>query len=311
MNVSPVVRASKQDKQLTQAEFNSMVDLMRDSIKAIIALDNERTKRGPNHKLDIKGHKIGKKDINNFWKALLYQMNSLKKFYANRKKNKSNRGPNNQLKTLHYVSDQWITFIEGADLGLVDPSDSDSAQLSDAISLITEKHMANAGILTSLLSRYIRHNELKRQVEGEASRYVPDSRMKSALSTSELRFFGEKIADRGYPETLDEQKVSKIEESIKFGKKSAFARISERVSGKDEETSVPVYDKKKGLLFTSMMMFNSLYRIPPELNTQEERDALVDEENVQMAAELSSILKNITRYYHDQDKKKKKNILDA
>ena len=306
MSVSPVVADGKENKQLTPAEFNKHIDHFRDTIRAIISLENDRVKHGLNHKLDIRGHEIGKKEINQFWKSTLHQMNVVKKFYAQKKKNKSGKN-STQLRALHYVSDQIPALYDGADMGPLDPSDPDSPPLSAALGLVTEKHMGNAGIFTSLQSRYIRYHNLKRDTEkGEQVRYVPDKRMKSAFSSTKWTFFGEDILDtREVPEALDEKKMQKIEDTIKFGKKSAFSRVADIASKKNEDDFI--YDKKKGALYVSMMKFNSFYRIIPEMNTQEERDALKDDENIATGIELNNVLKNITNYHKEQDKIARKN----
>lgn len=305
MSVSPVVADSKENKQLTPSEFNKHVDHFRDTIRAIVSLENDRVRVGINHKLVVHDIEIGRKEINQFWKSLLHQMNILKKFYAQKKKNKSGKN-SNQLRALHYVSDQVPALYEGADMGPLDPSDPDSPPLSAALGLVTEKHMGNAGIFTSLQSRYIRYHNLKQETEkGEQVRFVPDKRMRSAFANTKWLLFGEDIlAERQIPDGLDEKKMERIEETIKHGKKSAFARVADVPSKKNEDEMV--YDKKKGALYVFMMKCNSFYRILPELNTPEEREALKDPENVAAGIELNNVLKNITTYHKEQDKLAKK-----
>ncbi len=306
MSVSPVVADGKENKQLTPSEFNKHVDHFRDTIRAIVSLENDRVRVGLNHKLMVHDIEIGKKEINQFWKSLLHQMNILKKFYAQKKKNKSGKN-SNQLRALHYVSDQVPVLYDGADMGPLDPSDPDSPPLSAALGLVTEKHMGNAGIFTSLQSRYIRFNNLKRETEkGEQVRFEPDKRMKAAFSNTRWMLFGEDIlAEREIPEGLDEKKMERIQETIKHGKKSAFARVADVPSKKNEDEMV--YEKKKGALYVFMMKCNSFYRILPELNTQKEREALKDPENVAAGIELNNVLKAITTYHKEQDKLAKKN----
>ena len=308
MSVSPIVADGKENKQLTSAGFNKHIDSLRDTIRAIVFLENERSRYGPNHKLNIRNHEIGKKEINNFWKSLLHQMNLPKKFFAQKKK-KNKFGKNNkQLRALHFVSDQVPALYDGADMGPLDPSDPDSPPLSAALKLVTEKHMGNAGIFTSLQAQYIRYHNLRTEtVKGEQVRYVPDKRMKSAYSTTKWIFFGEDIvSERGIPDGLDEKKHQKIEDNIKHGKQSAFKRVSDTHSKKNENDTV--YDSKKGALYISMMKFNSFFRINPEINTQEERDSLKDPENIAAGIELNNVLKNITNYHKEQEKIAKKNL---
>jgi len=306
MSVSPVVSDGKENKQLTTAEFNKHIDHFRDVIRAIVYLENERNKYGSDHKLDVRGHEIGKKEINQFWKSTLHQLNISKKFYAQKKKNKSGKN-NKQLRALHFVSDQVPALYDGADMGPLDPSDPKSPPLSTVLGLVTEKHMGNAGIFTSLQAQYIRYHNLKSKTEkGEQVRYVPDKRMKSAYSSTKWLFFGEDIVTaRGIPEGLDEKKLQKVEDSVKHGKKSAFARVADTPSKKNETDTV--YDKKMGALYISMMKFNSFFRIIPEMNTQKERDSLKDPKNIAAGMELNSVLKNITNHYKEQEKLAKKN----
>lgn len=309
MPVSPVVEKTRENEVLSVKKFNEFIDHFQNVSKAIVYLESERAKKGPKHVLVIRGHEVGKKEINQFWKSYYHQHNLTKKHYAKKRRGNKNKSKNNkQLRALHYVSDQIPALYKGEDFGPADPSDPDSPPLSDYLDLITEDHMANAGILTSLHSCYVRWKKLKRErkEKGELVRYMPDKKLKTCYGDTHLTFFGENILkERGIPESItDEKKLKALKDSLKLGKKSAFSRVSKIPSSKNQDEMV--YDKDKGALYTSTMMVNSLYRIPPECNTDDERKALKDAKNIERGVRLNEILKANTAYYKELEKKNKK-----
>ena len=165
----------------------------------------------------------------------------------------------------------------------------------DAIKILTEDHMSTSGILTSLISRYIEVNGLK--TKESAGRFMPDDRMRTAFKTTKYILRGKDLSKRSIPDGTPDDKVKRIKESIKEGSKSAFDRVSDRV---DRRTGKPVYDEDTGLLYTTMMVFNNFYRIPPQLLTSEERETLEEEDNIQASKELQDRLSKITAWVHSQ-----------
>jgi len=291
--LSPTVSTSRKGAEpITAKKFSELIEYFKTSFKAILSVSNDLHKHPPNHKFNFKGHEIGRKEMNQFAQAYVYQLNTLKKAFTN-KRRKAPRS-NSQINSLFYVSDQMVSFYTGADLGPLDPGAKKSKKLSSAITLLTEKHMATSGILTSLISRYVDQNSLKN--ENEPGRFTPDSRMKSALSSTNFSLHGEDLSKRKIPSDTPIEKAKKIKEHISQGKKSAFARIDGRKSKRSGED---VYDKKKGLMFLAMMIFNNYYRIPPQLLTDDEREFLKDEDNIEESKKLQEILSNITKYHHE------------
>lgn len=299
--VSPTTVDLKKGVPLTVAEFRNRVDQFRDAFRAIFNLQAELYRFGPNHKLEIKNHKIGRKDINSFLKAALYQMGDLPKLYALKKKKQPRQ--NSKLSALFYVSDQLVAFYDGAELGPSDPSDPNSPPLADEISLLTKNHMANSGILTSLFSRYVDENGLKSDKEDRKGRFIPDQRMKTALSTTNPVLFGEDLLERELPEGLSKEQQERIDENTALGGKSAFARIEGRTK---KNTDDLVFDKKRGLMFLALMIFSNYYRLQDAYLTDEERDALKDEENVEEAKRLQGVLTSATKWYRNQKKTRAK-----
>ncbi len=293
MATSPTATAVKKNEPVTSQEFGKHVDYFRDAIKATFNLQTEVYRHAPSYKIDIKSHEIGRKEINNFLKAILYQMNDLKKMFNTRRR-KIPRN-NTQLNSLFYVSDQLVSFYEGADLGPSDPSVKKSKPLESALTLLTEKHMATSGILTSLFSRYVEHNGLKSDKEDRKGRFMPDSRMKSALATTNPLLHGEDLTERELPSDIPSDKMEKINDVLKNGSKSAFQRVDGRESKR--KPGEFVYDKKRGLMFLAIMIFNNYYRIKPEFLTEDEIEALKDEENIAMSKELQDTLSGITAYH--------------
>jgi len=295
--VSPTTVDLKKGVPLTVSEFRNRVDHFRDAFRAIFNLQTELYRFGPNHKLEIKNHKIGRKDINSFLKAALSQMGDLPKLYALKKKKPPRQ--NSKLSALFYVSDQLVAFYDGADLGLSDPEDEKSSPLVSEIGLLTKDHMANSGILTSLFSRYVDENGLRSDKEDRKGRFVPDQRMKTSLSTSNPILFGEDLSERELPEGLSSDKQEKIDEDSALGSKSAFARIDGRTK---KNTTDLVYDKKRGLMFLALMIFSNYYRIQDAYLSEDERAATKDPEKVEEAKRVQGMLTAATKWYRNQKK---------
>ena len=288
--LSPTSIASvSTDGPLTQKQFSDLIKYHQTTHKAIVRLTGMVNRIPGNQPLRIGEHTIKKKDVSEYSRAYVSQLGELRKVFANRKR-KSNR-TNTQLNSLFYVSDQLVAFYKGANLGPVDPASPKSGKLSDHISILVSQRMSTSGILTSLISRYIDANSLK--TEGSSGRFMPDSRMKTAFNTTKYLLRKEDLGKRKLPADVPSERADKIRESIKSGSRSAFDRVSDRV---DRRSGESVYDKSTGLLYTTMMVFNNFYRVPPQLLTEEEREELRDEDNIAAARELQQTLSNITAY---------------
>lgn len=233
---------------------------------------------------------MDKRSLSRYSKDYINQLGDLKKIYANRKK-KSSR-TSTQFSSLFYVSDQLAAFYKNANLGPIDP-DSGDGKLSDMIDIVTKKRMANAGILTSLFSRYISVNGLAASSGG---RFVPDERMKKAFSTTNFRMNSKDLSRRKCAPGTPSEKEEAIREKIALGKKGALERAQEKIDKRGER----MYEPKKGLLWTSMMTINSYFRIPNQLLTDEEREELKDPENVQAAKELQEVITQIKNHMKQQ-----------
>ena len=283
------IASTSTDGPLSQKQFSELVKYYQSTHKAIVRLTSLVNRVPGNQPLRIGEHSIKKKDVSEYSNAYISQLGDLRKVFSNRKR-KTNR-TNTQLNSLFYVSDQLVAFYKGANLGPADPASPKSGKLSDRIGILINQRMSTSGILTSLISRYIDANSLK--TEGSAGRFQPDSRMKTAFSNTKYLHRKEDLGKRSLPSDLVSDKADKIRGNIKSGAQSAFARVSDRV---DRRTGKPVFDKSSGLLYTTMMVFNNFYRIPPQLLTEEEREELRDEDNVASARELQKTLSNITAF---------------
>lgn len=284
------IASTATDGPLSQKQFSDLIKYYQSTHKAIVRLTALVNKVPGNQTLKIGEHTIKRKDVSEYSHAYVSQLGDLRKVFANRKR-KTTR-TNSQLNNLFYISDQLAAFYKGANLGPSDPSSSDSDDLSDHISLLTQKRMSTSGILTSLISRYIDHNSLK--TPDSAGRFTPDKRMMKAFATTKYVLRKEDVSKRGLPDSVPSDRADKIMASVKQGTKSAFDRVSDRV---DRRTGKPVYDKENGLLYTTMMVFNNFYRIPPQFLTQEELEELRDEDNIAQAKELQTTLSNITTFH--------------
>ncbi len=270
------IASTSTDGPLTTRQFSDLVKYYQSTHKAIVRLTALVNKVPGNQTLRVGEHTIKKKDVSEYSNAYVSQLGDLRKVFANRKR-KTTRN-NSQLNSLFYVSDQLVAFYKGANLGPLDPASPKSGKLADHIDILIGQRMSTSGILTSLISRYIDANSLK--TPDSAGRFMPDSRMKTAFGTTKYVLRKEDLSKRKLGSDVPSEKSDKIRASIKSGSKSAFDRVSDRV---DRRTGKPVYDKSSGLLYTTMMVFNNFYRVPPQLLSQEEIEELRDEDNIAAA----------------------------
>lgn len=288
------VAASRNDGPCTAKEFSEHIKYFQQTHKAIVRWAVELGRTPANQPLKIPGgHTIKRSDISKYSSAYVSQLGELRKIFANRKR-KTTR-TNTQLNSLFYVSDQLVAFYKGANLGPLDPSEPKGDKLKDHIDILVSKRMSTSGILTSLISRYIEANQLK--TPDSAGRFLPDSRMKTAFATTKYTLRKEDLSKRKIPSDVPSEKAERIRENISSGSKSAFSRVSGRV---DRRSGKPVYDQDTGLLYTTMMVFNNFYRVPPQLLSEEEREELKDEDNIMEARELQQKLSKITAYNHSK-----------
>ena len=287
---SPTVDAS--NGPVTSQDFGRYIRYFQDSHRAIMRW-NTILNNAPSVGITVKAPDgsgeedtvLRKSDIAKYSQIYIQELGDLKKIYANKKR--KNTRSNTQLRSLFYVSDQLAAFYTKANLGPIDP-DTGKGKLADRLSIITEKRMATSGILMSLFARYIQVNGLKTQ----SGRFEPDARMKKAFATTNFRLNSSDVSKRKIPVSTPEEKAQATKEKIALGKKSAFDRISSRV----ETSGKKMYDEKEGLLYTSMCTLNNYYRIPNVLLTQNEKDALVDSDNISEAKELQEILTHIKNH---------------
>ena len=283
LGTSPTATANQ--GPTTNQEFGKYIRYFQDSHKAIMRW-NSILSNAPSSGITIKGVDGGedtvlrRADIAKYSQIYIQELGDLKKIYASRKR-KTNR-TNSQLRSLYYVSDQLVAFYTKANLGPIDP-ETGKGKLADKLSLITEKRMATSGILMSLFARYIHVNGLKTSSGG---RFSVDARMKKAFATTNYRLNGVDFSKRKIADGTPEEKVQELKEKISQGKKSAFDRVASRV----DKNGKSMYDTKEGLLYTSMCTLNNFFRIPTQLLSAQEREALNAEDNVESAKELQEIL---------------------
>jgi len=288
LGTSPTATATQ--GPTTNQEFGKYIRYFQDSHNAIMKW-NSILSNAPTTGITIKGTDgtedtiLRRSDIAKYSRIYIQELGDLKKIYASRKR-KTNR-TNSQLRSLYYVSDQLVAFYTKANLGPIDP-ETGKGKLSDKLALITDKRMATSGILMSLFARYIHVNGLKTT----SGRFSVDARMKKAFTTTNYRLNGSDFSKRKFSEGTTEEKAAELKEKISLGKKSAFDRVASRV----DKNGKSMFEPKEGLLYTSMCTLNNFFRIPNQLLTKDERDALNDETNVETAKELQEILTCIKNF---------------
>lgn len=287
---SPTSKAvSKGSGPLTTREFSEHVKYYQQAHKAIVRLTAELSNQPYNQPLKIPDSDfvIRRSDLSKYSQAYVAQLGDLRKMFSNRKK-KSNR-TNNQLNSLFYVSDQLVKFYTKVDLGFTEPNNKKSPKLGKQLELLTKYHMATSGILTSLISKYIDYHNLKSKSEN--GRFVPDDHMLSCFKTTSYMLDGEDLSERSVASGTPSEKVEKIQKHIDEGGNSAFEKVKDRV---DKRTNRKLYDDT-GASFTTMMVFNNFFRIPPALLLEEEREELKKEKYIEMAKDLQSKLTSNTK----------------
>jgi hypothetical protein len=290
--VSPTTLASAKDAEpKSTKEFAELIKYLQNAHRDLMKWRAHVARCPPNHPPRIGNIVMKRSDLNRYSQVFLTQLGDLKKVYGNRKKRSTRTST--QLNSLFYVSDQLVDFYKDAKLGPSNPDQPRKGKLSNEISLLVDHRMATSGILTSLISRYIDANDLKSA--DNAGRFMPDKHMKDCLATTHYMLDGENFSKRKCQPGTSSEKEEKIREHIAQGKKSAFQKVDDRV---DKRSGEAVYDKKKGLLYTTMMVFNNFYRVPTALLTEEEKQALSDPERIEEAKELQSKLTSITSWHN-------------
>jgi len=284
-----MVNSIDADEPVASKTFSESIKYFQNIHKVLVEM-TAYVNRAPGNALKFGNHTFTNKDINQYSKIYISQLGELKKVFNSRRRQKRNKNGETQAKKPYYVSEQIVDFYKSANLGPSDP-EKPKSKLSKSISLITDKHIATAGILTSIMMCYIDNNSLN---EGSNSgRFMPDDHMKECFSDCIYTLHGKNISKRKCREGTTPEKTKDIKEKVTQGKKSAFDRIKDRI---DNSKGEKFYDEEKGLLFTTMMILGSYYRIPDALLTQEEKDVLKDEEVIGEAEELQNILGNITKH---------------
>lgn len=286
--LSPTSKAvTESNKSVSTREIAEHIKYFQQTHKAIVRLTAIVNKLPSNQPFVYKEYSIRRSDINKYSQAYVSQLGDLRKLFT-RKKKKGNRS-NNQLNSLFYVSDQIVDFYSKADLGTIDVG-SKKVKLSKQLDLLTKYHMSTSGILTSLISRYIEHNGLK--TPGQSGRFKPDPHMKKCFNSTEYLLCKDDLSDREIAPGTSQEKVDKIKLHIKEGNMSAFEKVEDRM---DKRTQTKLYDEKTGAAFTTMMVFNNFYRVPPSLLYESERDELKMEKYVEMAKDLQEKLSSLSK----------------
>jgi hypothetical protein len=284
---------SADEGPVSRKKFSELIKYFQQTHKAIVEMTALVNRVPANQSLKFGSHTFRSSDINAYSRIFMTQLGDLNKIYGSRKK-RTNKGNSKQLQSLFYVSDQLVDFYKSSKLGPADP-EKPRSKLSNEIDLITDKHMATSGILTSLITNYIDANNLKAvDKDGKPTgRFMPDDRMQDAFSDCIFTLHGKDISKRKCREGTAPEKATKIKQQVSEGKQSAFDRVRDRVDKRSEEN---FYDEKNGLLYTTMMIFNNFYRIPSALLTDAEREALLDEENIEASNRLQERLSKITKH---------------
>jgi len=283
---SPTTTSQETDGPVSNKDFGKYIKYFQDTHSIIRKWDHV-LHNAPAAGVTIMtpdGEKVmDKRSLARYSRDFVNQLGDLKKIYTNRKrKRKTNQ--NSEFSSLFYVSDQIVAFYTKANLGPIDPESGDG-ELSSMVDIVTKNRMANSGILTSLFSRYISANNLAT----DEGRFAPDDRMKKAFNTTNFRMFSKDLSKRKCVAGTTPEKEADIKLKVSLGKKSAFDRAYEKINKRGDR----MYEPEKGLLWTSMMTINSYYRIPSQILTDSEREALKEPENVQAAKDLQEITTHI------------------
>jgi len=304
--LSPTTNLIKDPIPVSTKDFGECIKYFQNAHRSLMRLNGLVNKLPHNQPLRIGNHEIRKSQINKYSQAYLSQLGDLRKMFSNRKR-KVRKGP--KLMILYYISDQLVEFYKNADLGVLDPSDESSDDLNKHIELVTKHRIASTGILTSLMARYIQVNKMKSSED--SGRFIPDSNMLTNFNTTSYLLpkykndgtFSKTLINIGEERDLTKipkDKNEKLMTNITNGHLSAVDRVKNNI---DKRSNKNVYDKDKGVLYTSVMVFNNFYRIPPSLLEEEEMNVLKTDELIEMAFVLQNKLTFITKW-HNQNKTK-------
>ena len=291
--------ASKDSGPLSSREIGEHIKYYQQAHKAIVRITALVNRLPSTQALKIGNHSIRRSDASKYSQAYVSQLGDLRKMFGKRRAKRAFKD-NNQLNSLFYVSDQLVSFYEGANLGPLDPESPKGSKLSNELELLTKHHMTTSSILTSLYSRYIDVNKLKdKGGKGKptSGRYLPDSRMKKSFSDTKYMLFGEDLSKRKIAPSARPEKILKIKDHISQSKKSAISKVSSR---RDKKTDEPLYDPSTGLSYTTMMIFNNYYRVPTELLNEDERESLQDPDVIDLSKTLQQQLSTITEWNKKQ-----------
>ena len=302
--MSPSARlanAPEDEGPVSTKKFSELIKYFQVTHKALMEMCALVNKIPNNQSLKFANHTFKASDINTYSRIYMAQLGDLKQIYNRRTKRPHKGG--DQLQKPFFLSDQIVDFYKKANLGPADP-ERPKSKLSKEIELITKRHMATSGILTSLITNYIEANGLKAvDDEGKPTgRFLPDEHMLECFSDCIYTLKGKDISKRKCREGTSTEKVAEIKKKVTDGKKSAFERVKNRFDTRSKEPE-PYYDKERGLLYTTMMVFNNFYRIPGPLLTEDEKEALADQDNIDACKELQEKLSKITKHRNEQKSK--------
>lgn len=296
--LSPTTKLSNDKLAVSTKDFGECIKYFQNAHRSLMYLNGLMNKLPYNQPLKIGNYEIRKNQLNKYSQSYIFQLGELRKMYSHRKKKIKNK---NRTSNLFFVSDQLVEFYKNADLGNLDPGNTESKNLSDCLDILVNYRIATCGILTSLMSRYIDVNNLKSK--NVLGRYTPDNNMLTCFKNTKYLLPSHKkngefttqlvdISNRE-PKNMYGDKLSKLQDNISNSDKSVVDRLKVRT---DKRKNQKLYTKE-GMLYTTMMIINNFYRIPNSLLDEDELLLLNKSENHRMAKELQDSLSSITEWH--------------
>lgn len=212
-----------------------------------------------------------KKFISNLEDELRHRLLSLKSDFKAKKAPKA-RAPGQFTKPF-YVSDQFRDFLSSVDIG------EEIKHAKKDFKVVSKGGMVTPGLANSLVNAYQRRNGTK---SGSVYQYTKD--MEKHFKSTDLILGGTRLTESNISTSTSPERRQKLIVRLKEAGPSVKSRLEKEGSFSDG-----------GYMPTCVVKIFNYFRIPNELLTQEQREALELPEHIEAVNRLSAISSGATR----------------
>lgn len=274
--------------KLPAKDFRDVLKYLEMAHKDLMKLERKVTEAG-SQGLMIDGQLVNRTTLKSANEAFCHQLSELNKIY--RARNKKKGGDSKHLKDIFYVSDQLAELYRDVDFGLGKTFQKD-------MKLVTEKRIATGSMLTSLMTRYCRTLP-----KNEDKSYELTEELRETLSDTRFMLHGKDLGESFHPEDPHTTTNRKILERIENGEYSVFELLN---GVKDKNGKVLVSEDR--FLHGALMKFNSHFRIPKDLLSEQQLAVLADPKLKSQAESIQGRLNDATNKEKEEEKEERKRI---